>query len=604
VSNFAKQVHLDISGFAHNVVYYDLKLEQKMADHHHFSFVWQYTATPVIEPSAQAQAISDYQGNEVIFTFTGLNGVKLMAKGVINTLTSIDLHGCPAGLHVTGISHTIFLDDMKRSRTFMEQDLETIVKKVLAEGPTDFFNREAIIPTYDPNLDYMPQYNETNFKFLKRLAKRYGQWFYSDGMRMQFGQLKPSKIKLINGGSLHHFKIETSIFSHKESLGGYDYNSASQIKNSSLKTTTGSGDRFATIVGYRQGAVRQPDLEVGAYTAQAPDSSTLAEMVKLQANGKDAKSVIYSGLSYLPLGIGQKFTIENKTVEHNLVVIEVTHNSEVHGNYSCNFKAIPSDVGAPHYTNVHAYAKSKSQPAKVIDNNDPEGMGRVKVEFNWAGGNMKSDWMRKLQPYAGEGRGFYMTPEIGDEVLVGFEGDSAERPYVIGSHYNGKNKSGYDTAKNDMKVIHTRSGNRIISNDDTGDITIESQKGKTIAVVHGDGNIRFKAPKNIEFEAGEDIVFNAGKDIRTTAVMNIVESAGVDKTTSVGMIHQLSVGANYMVNVVGKMIEYVKGNIESHVDEDRQETGIKGVDTNGEGAINNHSQKEVQNNSSEKTRFH
>lgn len=356
---FAEQVHIDISGFAPSVIYYDLKLDQKMADHHHFSFVWQYTSTAVIDPSAQAQAIRDYLGRDVIFTFKSLTGIQLMAKGVINSLESIDLHGSPAGLHVTGISHTIFLDDMKRSRTFMERDLETIVKTILAEGPGDFFNREAIVPTYEPNLNYMPQYNETNFDFLRRLAQRYGQWFYSDGMRMQFGQLKPSKVKLINGASLHHFKIQTLLVSHKESLGGYDYNSASNIKNALAKTATGSGDGFASAVGYRQGAVAQPDLEVGAYTAQAPDSSTLEEMVKLQTNGKDANSIFYSGTSYLPLGIGQKFTLENKTVEHNLVVIEVTHHSEVHGNYNCVFKAIPADVAAPHYTDVHAYAKAE-----------------------------------------------------------------------------------------------------------------------------------------------------------------------------------------------------------------------------------------------------
>jgi type VI secretion system secreted protein VgrG len=502
-----------------------LKLEQKMADHHHFSFVWQYTAAPVIEPSAQAQAIRDYLGRDVIFTFKGLNGIKLMAKGVINSLESIDLHGCPAGLHVTGISHTIFLDDMKRSRTFMERDLETIVKTVLAEGPTDFFNREAIIPTYDPNLDYMPQYNETNFDFLKRLAQRYGQWFYSDGMRMQFGQLKPSKTKLINGGSLHHFKIQTLLFSHKESLGGYDYNSASNIKNASGKTTTGSGDGFATAIGYRQGAVRQPDLVVGAYTAQAPDSSTLAEMVKLQTNGKDANSIFYSGLSYLPLGIGQKFTIQNKTVEHNLVVIEVTHNSEVHGNYSCNFKAIPSDVGAPHYTDVHAYAKAESQPAKVIDNNDPDGLGRVKVEFYWAGGNIKSDWMRLIQPHAGDGKGFYFVPEVGEEVLVGFEGGSAERPYVLGTQYNGKEVSGYSSPKNDMKVMHTRSGTKMIFNDAEGSILIEDPSGNTY-LMDGKGNINVTAPKNMTFNVGDDLIINVGKNMTT--------QVGEDKTTEVG----------------------------------------------------------------------
>jgi type VI secretion system secreted protein VgrG len=574
-----------------------------MADHHHFSFVWQYTAAPVIEPSAQAQAIRDYLGRDVIFTFKGLNGIKLMAKGVINSLESIDLHGCPAGLHVTGISHTIFLDDMKRSRTFMEQDLETIVKKVLAEGPTDFFNREAIIPTYDPNLDYMPQYNETNFDFLKRLAQRYGQWFYSDGMRMQFGQLKASKTKLINGGSLHHFKIQTRLFSHKESLGGYDYNSASNIKNSSGKTTTGSGDGFANAVGYRQGAVRQPDLEVGAYTAQAPDSSTLAEMVKLQTNGKDANSIFYSGLSYLPLGIGQKFTIQNKTVEHNLVVIEVTHNSEVHGNYSCNFKAIPSDVSAPHYTDVHAYAKAETQPAKVIDNNDPDGLGRVKVEFYWAGGNIKSDWMRLIQPHAGAGKGFYFVPEVGEEVLVGFEGGSAERPYVMGTQYNGSESSGHGSSGNDIKVIQTRSGCKVLINDADGSILTEDKAGSKV-FQDGKGNINMEASKDITFNAGGNISMTAGKNINSSAAVDISESAGANKSTTVGMMNTLSVGVDYMTNVVGKMMVYVKGNHESHTENDRKVTSLKGIETNSDKAINHHAKTEIQNNSGEKSKSH
>jgi uncharacterized protein involved in type VI secretion and phage assembly len=602
MSNFAEQVHLDISGFAPNVVYYDLKLEQKMADHHHFSFVWQYTSTAVIEPSAQAQAIRDYLGRDVIFTFKGLNGVKLMAKGVINSLESIDLHGSPAGLHVTGISHTIFLDDMKRSRTFMERDLETIVKTILAEGPGDFYNREAIVPTYEPNLDYMPQYNETNFDFLKRLAQRYGQWFYSDGMRMQFGELKPSDTKLINGGSLHHFKIQTQLFSHKESLGGYDYNSASNIKNASEKTTTGSGDGFANAIGYRQGAVRQPDLGVGAYTAQAPDSTTIAEMVKLQTNGKDANSIFYSGLSYLPLGIGQKFTIQNKTVEHNLVVIEVTHNSEVHGNYSCNFKAIPSDVAAPHYTDVHAYSKAESQPAKVIDNNDPNGLGRVKVEFNWAGGNMKSDWMRLIQPHAGDGKGFYFVPEIDEEVLVGFEGGSAERPYVIGSNYNGSQSSGYSSSGNDIKVIQTRSGCKILINDADGSILTEDKAGSKV-FQDGKGNIIGDAPETITFNC-KNMIVNASESITTTAGMNITESAGADKTTTVGMMFNTSVGKDSMLKVTGSYMEHIEGDKKSHSEDERHETSGKGMQITSEDTINKHAQKEIQNNSAEKTKFH
>jgi type VI secretion system secreted protein VgrG len=366
------------------------------------------------------------------------------------------------------------------------------------------------------------------------------------------------------------------------------------------KTTTGSGDGFATAVEYRQGAVRQPDLEVGAYTAQAPDSTTLAEMVKLQTNGKDANSIFYSGLSYLPLGIGQKFTIQNKTVEHNLVVIEVTHNSEVHGNYSCNFKAIPSDVGAPHYTDVHAYAKAESQPAKVIDNNDPEGMGRVKVEFYWAGGNMKSDWMRLIQPHAGGGKGFYFVPEVGEEVLVGFEGGSAERPYVKGSHYNGSESSGYNTSGNDIKVIQTRSGCKILINDAEGSILTEDKAGSKV-FQDGKGNINMEASNDITFNAGGTISMTAGKNINSSATMDISESAGVDKITTVGMMHQLSVGANYMVNVVGSMFELIKGKKETESKEIKEMAQDVTLNST-EGSINMRGAKNVNNHSGEKSK--
>ena len=39
---------------------------------------------------------------------------------------------------------------------------------------------------------------------------------------------------------------------------------------------------------------------------------------------------------------------------------------------------------------------------------------------------------------AGPGRGFYCVPEINDEVLVAFEQGDINRPYVIGSLWNGR----------------------------------------------------------------------------------------------------------------------------------------------------------------------
>lgn len=106
MAHFSDQVHITIGDFTQNIIYYDLKLSQKMVDHHHFSFVWQYTGKAVINPVDQAQAMRKYIGDEVIFTFKSLTGIRLMSKGIITEVASIDRHGSAAGLHITGISHS------------------------------------------------------------------------------------------------------------------------------------------------------------------------------------------------------------------------------------------------------------------------------------------------------------------------------------------------------------------------------------------------------------------------------------------------------------------------------------------------------------------
>lgn len=558
MGHFSDQVHIIISGFTQNIVYYDLQLSQKMADHHHFSFVWQYTGKAIIDPADQAKAIRKYLGDEVIFTFKSLTGIKLMSKGIITDLVSIDLNGSPAGLHVTGKSHTIVLDDQPKSRTFLERGMDDIVLGIFAEGPGEFYQRNAIRSTYLKEFKYLAQYNETSFNFLKRLSARYGQWFYFDGMRMQYGQTSQTKIKLINGASLHSFKIQAIMASHKISLAGYNYNNAEGIRNSAAKTSAGSKDSFASVIGFNQGCVAQPELRIGAYTNNAQNKEEIDEMVKLQTAGSDANSVYYSGISYLPLGLGQVFTIVNKTVEHELIVIEATHHSQVHGNYTCEFKAIPADVAAPHYTNVHAFARAETQPARIKDNNDPEGLGRVKVEFYWASGSTSSDWMRMIQPHSGAGKGFYFIPEIGEEVLVGFEGGNAQNPYVMGTHYNGKESSGYNTPENDIKAIHTRSGHIIKFTEDES-IIITDKSGNEIHLDTTGSNINITAPETMTLNC-KNMNINVSENMTTSVGMNIAESAGVDKSTTIGMMHTTFVGGDSMTNVSGELHEIVEGN--------------------------------------------
>jgi len=600
MSKLLEQVHVSISSFEKNIIYYDLQLSQKITDHHYFSFVWQYTGKAVIDPEDQEKAIAKHMGSEVIFTFK-VNGIRVMSKGVISNLKSVDLHGSPAGLHVYGISHTALLEDQKKSRIFLNRNLQQIALEIFGEtNSSEFYQREAIVPTYTKVFSNKPQYNETSFDFLKRLAARYGQWFYFDGMRMQFGQIKASKVKLINGSSLHKFTIETNLVSHKTSFGGYDYAAAESIRNSSVRTNTGSRDRFAISVGFNQPSVAPRELGVGVYTNNAQNKEEIDEMVKLYTQAKDANSVFYSGVSYYPIGVGQLFTIQNKTVEHELIAIEVIHHSGVNGNYSCEFKAIPADVAVPHYTNPQVFALAESQPAKVMDNNDPEKMGRIKVEYYWNGRRNESDWMRVVQPYAGSGKGLYFRPEIGEEVRIGFEGGNAEFPYVSGTYYNGKEMPEFFDENNSIKGWKLRFGMLFKFIEKVG-IWLSDPSGNELHMDEQAKNTTLTVPETFTINC-KNFVINVEENMTTNVIVSKNDTIGLNHTESIGGFKELGITGDFNAVIDGKYSEYIKGDLESTTEKDRHESGKEGFTNNSEKSINKNSQTEIQNNSGEQTR--
>ncbi|MBX9394362.1 phage baseplate assembly protein V [Streptomyces sp. TRM72054] len=111
----------------------------------------------------------------------------------------------------------------------------------------------------------------------------------------------------------------------------------------------------------------------------------------------------------------------------------------------------------------------------VTNINDPQGVGRVKVTLPWLSPGYESDWARVAQFGAGRRSGALFLPEVGDEVLIGFEmGDSA-RPFVIGGLINGKTeyglggpavKSAGATGTLVRRGFVSSSGNRLVFTDD------------------------------------------------------------------------------------------------------------------------------------------
>ena len=153
----------------------------------------------------------------------------------------------------------------------------------------------------------------------------------------------------------------------------------------------------------------------------------------------------------------------------------------------------------------------------VSDNDDPEGLGRVKLRFPWRTVEDESRWARIAVPMAGPDSGTYFLPEEGDEVLVAFEDGDIHYPYVVGALWNGQDEPPADNAdgNNDVRTIRSRSGHEIRMNDsDTeGRVEITTNGGHSIVLDDeaGSETITIDDGQNtIEFDSTQGTVTVSG----------------------------------------------------------------------------------------------
>lgn len=175
----------------------------------------------------------------------------------------------------------------------------------------------------------------------------------------------------------------------------------------------------------------------------------------------------------------------------------------------------------------------------VTNNQDPDGLGRVKLRFPWLSDADESAWARIATPMAGSGRGWYCLPEVDDEVLVAFEHGDLRFPYVLGGLWNGKDKPPADNAdgKNALRLIRSRSGHLVRLNDEDGKEKIEiidkSEKNSIVfdtssntITIHSDKDISLLAPQGtIKLEAKK-------VEVKSTADARVEAGAGIDVKAS------------------------------------------------------------------------
>jgi phage protein D/phage baseplate assembly protein gpV len=378
--------------------------------------------------------------------------------------------GC--ALTVNAYDRAHLLHRSRKVRVFQNQTATDIVKKVVSENGLTFEGE----PSGDPH-DFIQQDNETDWDFIWRLAERCGFEFVVEDQKAYFR--KPGRagaVELEWPVNLTSFRPRMTSVQQVASVNVYAHDP--KTKQAIVGTAT-QPDQIAQIGIDRQqvaDAFSEATMNVATEPVKsAAEGNSLAQaLLDKLANGYIAAEGAGPGNPRIKAGVMVDVKGVGSSFSGSYRVATSTHLLRGGSSYITQF------ANSPVHTILGAVgAAGPAQPdfsgqlvlGIVTNNNDPESMGRVRVQFPALGAETESAWARIATVSAGNERGLLMLPVVGEEVLVGFEHGDTTRPYVLGSLFNGTDQPG-------DKLLHDHDGSFVVRSDES--IHTESKRAYTI----------------------------------------------------------------------------------------------------------------------------
>ena len=555
--------------------YLNFNIKQTIGKHHTFYLVFSLDAIENKENQILTNT-QNFLGETILFNTipdeSEDNSKAMEFKGIITKVESKkDSNNMAANeVVVSGYSTTIIADDGAHYDSFQEMNISDITDKVFSAYDLSKLEINSA-PLNNELITYSVQNRESSFAYITRLAAQYGEWVYYDGKKLCIGNNDALKtVELNHPGMLNEYAISLTPapIKYKFFTNNYINEETTIVRDADVSSNANGLNKFAQNKS-DEIFNKETNIHINTYE-DAQMSRRLNTTATTIKNASIAKQVKVSGSSDYPaIHLGQVISItDNGVHQGNFRITFIEHRANDNGGYKNYFEGISASSDAYPLTSISAYPKSDTQTAKVLENVDPDGLSRIKVQFPWQeAANQSTPWIRVMTPHSGGDKGFHFIPEVGEEVLVGFEGGNAERPYVMGALYTGKNKpESWQTDANNLKAIRTRSGHPIELNDTEGEekINIYDNEGSIITfdtqakslTINATENIEIGA-KNIKIVAEENIDIQAKGNITKAAEGDVsIQSKGATDIQATGDASLVSSGA---VSVEGSSDATLKG---------------------------------------------
>ena len=323
-----------------------LRIDQSTGAHHHFDL------TVDLESGGNRQvhnisSSKEWLGKDIIVKAAN----KPFFCGIV---TNIELRrdgsdfGC---IQVSGYSSTYRMETAPSCYSWNDRSIGDVVKSLCSDGKVQL----ALNAAHKKQLDYICQYEESDFDFVRRLALQYQEWMYYDGLKLVFGKPRrlPDPIKMEFGTSLSSLNIGLQTLARPEQVFTFHSGANREMDRKTPDKAYGhdrmAGDAFRAALPSYPKAARQysiqrvssiVDLENYVLLKQAAET---AETHYVTAESQDPRlhvgSVISLYSSFLK-GVGN---LSQESLG-DFIIIEMTHEVSESCYYKNRFKAIPGTV--------------------------------------------------------------------------------------------------------------------------------------------------------------------------------------------------------------------------------------------------------------------
>jgi phage protein D len=459
--------------------------------------------------------------------------VKLGAAEELNTtslfkgqIVSLELNFGTSGVELMcrGLDRSHVLIRSRKAQTFQNMTSSDIVAKLVQDaGFTPDCDASG-----DPH-DFMQQDNETDWDFIWRLAERVGFEFVVDDQTAHFRKpATAAPVALDWPTALHSFspRVTATQQVSQVTLGAHNPKTKQPIS-----VAASTPNQIAKIGVDRQSVASAfGDAEVHVATEPVKSESEGAGLAQALldklANGYVAAEGVTDGNPDIKPGVAIQVTGIGSKYSGTYRVAAVTHVLRGGSTYETRFAnsaahTLVGSIGAGRAGSAPSFG-AQLVLGIVTNNDDPDGLGRVRVKYPALGGSVEGTWARIASVSAGNARGMMMLPVVGEEVLIGFEHADTTRPYVLGSLFNGVDVPGDDLTCDKDGSLAILSDHKITAACKE-DMKLTTSGALTVDVSGGDIKITGSQGLNVE---GQQVSIKADSDLSIEGTSSVTIKCG------------------------------------------------------------------------------